>query len=249
MIHSANAWSPPPDPLTLNDNEVHVWRAPLDLPSAQTEGSRQALSEDEAARLDRFHFQRDRERFTVTHAALRDILGRYAGIEPSQLRFDVGPNGKPYLRQDPSSKTLDFSLSHSHELALIAVSHGRDVGVDVEFIRCEVAALELAGRFFSPEEAATLRSLPGYLQQQAFFEAWTCKEAFVKATGQGLSLALDQFVVSVNPEEPASVLVTKWDPNEASRWSLTRLSPGPGYASAMAVQGQTWQLRCWQWAA
>lgn len=247
MINSADSWSPPPNPPTLNDHEVHVWRAALDVSSAQAEGLRQTLSADEAARSDRFYLQRDRERYAVTHAALRDILGRYAGIEPRQLRFDAGPYGKPYLRQDRPSAILNFSLSHSHELALIAVSHGREVGVDIEFIHPEVAELQLAERFFSPAEAAGLRSLPGCVQKTAFFEAWTCKEAYLKATGRGFSLPLDQFVISVNPEEPTSLLETRWDPDEASRWSLARLAPWPGYAAAVAVQGQSWQLRCWQW--
>jgi 4'-phosphopantetheinyl transferase len=121
------------------------------------------------------------------------------------------------------------------------------VGIDLERIRLDLAVAEIAERFFSRREVAMLRALSTDVQQQAFFRCWTRKEAYIKARGEGLSLPLDQFDVSLAPGEPAAVLGTQPDPSEASRWSLQELTPAPGYAAALAVKGHSWRLTCWQW--
>ena len=130
---------------------------------------------------------------------------------------------------------------------LYAITRGRKIGIDVERIGRDLKGDAIAERFFTPREVAMLRALPPDMQTQGFFACWTRKEAYVKARGDGLSLPLDQFDVSVAPEEPAALLHTKGDPSEASRWSLKDLTPGPGYAAALAVEGDAWLLRCWQW--
>jgi 4'-phosphopantetheinyl transferase len=121
------------------------------------------------------------------------------------------------------------------------------VGIDLERIRFDLAVLEIAERFFSRRELAMLRALPTELQREAFYRCWTRKEAYIKARGEGLSLPLDQFDVSLAPGEPAAVLGTQHDPSEASRWSLRELTPAPGYFAALAVEGHDWGLTCWQW--
>jgi 4'-phosphopantetheinyl transferase len=121
------------------------------------------------------------------------------------------------------------------------------VGIDLERIRFDLAVAEIAERFFSRREVAMLRTLPTELQRQAFFRCWTRKEAYIKARGEGLSLLLDQFDVSLAPGEPAAILGTQRDPSEASRWSLQKLTPAPGYVAALAVEGHGWRLTCWQW--
>jgi len=241
------SWSRPPDTLMLGDNEVHVWRASLELPSFQVRRLQRNLSEEELERAERFHFQRHRSHFIAARGLLRVILGRYLKTEPRRLRFQYGPKGKPELAGDTSRRALRFNVSHSHGLALYAVTHDREIGIDVERIRPDVASEKIAERFFSPREAATLRELPAEVRQQAFYTCWTRKEAYLKAIGEGITLRLDQFEVSVTPGEPATLLSIHGDPKEASYWSLKKLDPGPGFVGALAVKGHGWDLRCWHW--
>ena len=138
-------------------------------------------------------------------------------------------------------------MSHSHGLALYAVTYERDIGIDVEHIRPDLAGLKIAERFFSPREASTLREVPANLRQQAFFNCWTRKEAYLKAIGEGITLRLDQFEVSITPGEPATLRRIKGDPKGASHWSLKALDPGPGCVGALAVKGHGRTLRCSKW--
>ena len=162
------------------------------------------------------------------------------------MRFVYGPHGKPELASDGGETGLRFNVSHSHGLALYAITRHREIGVDVERIRPEVASETIAEHFFSPREVAVLRALPATLQATAFFACWTRKEAYIKARGDGLSLPLDQFAVSLAPGEPAALLYTAWDAQEAARWALHDLASGPGYRAAVAVTGHDWQLTCWE---
>ena len=245
MDHSCS-WDPPPVTLSLGSNEVHIWRTALDLDATEVQSLWQTLSADEQEKARRFHFQQDRERFIVARGLLRVILGRYLNAEPGHLRFCYSPLGKPSLSRGFGRETLRFNLSHSDGLALYAVTLGREVGVDLERLHPDLADEQIAQRFFSPHEVAQLNSLPPNLRQEAFFNCWTRKEAYIKARGEGLTLRLDQFDVSLAPGEPAALLDTKDDPQEASRWSLRELVPGPGYVAALAAEGYNWQLRCWE---
>jgi 4'-phosphopantetheinyl transferase len=133
---------------------------------------------------------------------------------------------------------LHFNLSHSQGLALYAIAQNRQVGVDLEALRTDCPWQAIAQQCFSPAEQAQLAALPAPLQRQAFFKGWTCKEAYVKATGQGLTIPLDQFQVCLVPGKPAALLNTQWDVAEASRWFLQELTVAPGYAAALAVEGK-----------
>ena len=240
-------WAPPPDNLILNDDEVHVWRAALDLTVSQVQHLKQTLSPDELARAARFRFPKDRDHFIVARGVLRTILGRYLGLEPSRLRFCYSPYGKPSLDRECGGDSLCFNLSHSHGLALFAVTRDRELGVDIEYLRRDLADEGIAQRFFSPPEVAALSALPTGVRGVAFFNCWTRKEAYIKARGEGLSFPLDQFDVSLAPGEPAALLRTEGDPQEASRWSLVALSPGADYVAALVVRGHDWKLEGWQW--
>jgi len=240
-------WRPPPADLTLSSNDVHVWHATLDQPVTCVQQLARTLSDDERMRAGRFYFEQDRKRFIVGRGVLRAILGRYVGIEPSRLQFCYGSQGKPYLAERFDGGTLRFNLAHSHELALYAFTRRREIGIDLEHVCAEVACEPIAARFFSPRESATLRALPATVKQKAFFTCWTRKEAYIKARGEGLSLPLDQFDVSLAPGEPATLLNMRGDPLEASRWSLQELIPSPGYVAALAVEGHGWRLACWEW--
>ena len=239
-------WLHPATDLTLSSNDVHVWCATLDQPITRVQQLAQTLSDDERVRAERFHFDQDRKRFIVGRGVLRTILSRYVGIEPGRLQFCYGSQGKPYLKEKSGGDALRFNLAHSHGMALYAFARGREIGIDLERVCAEVPGEQMAARFFSPLESATLRALPTKVKPKAFFTCWTRKEAYIKARGEGLSLPLDQFDVSIAPGEPAKLLNRRGDPLEASRWSLQELVPGPGYVGALVVQGLGWRLTCWK---
>ena len=244
---SVSPWRSPGEDLVLSNNDIHIWRAALDHNPSEADSLFDTLSEDEQARAARFYFQIDRERFVVARAALRDILGMYLQRAAKAVSFCYGLHGKPALAQDSGGNTIRFNLSHSNGVAVYAIARGREIGIDLEFIRQDLEVEQLAERFFSQREIATFRGLPVNLREYAFFLCWTRKEAYIKARGEGLFLPLDQFDVSLIPGEPAALLRTQADPDEALRWSLQELSIGPSYVSALAVEGRGGSLSCWQW--
>jgi 4'-phosphopantetheinyl transferase len=241
------AWPSPPQRLSLESEDVHVWRAKLDQPSETLQALLRLLSPDESERAWRFYFRKDREHFIVARGVLRRILGSYLSLEPSSLRFAYSNYGKPALAGIMDQPTLRFNLSHSGELALYGFTLGREIGLDLEFRREDFAGLEIAERFFSAREVEVLRSLPPQLRTEGFFNCWTRKEAYIKAVGLGLSLPLDQFDVSLSPGEPAALLRTGDDERETARWSLKALTPAEGYSAALAVEGHDWHLKHWHW--
>jgi 4'-phosphopantetheinyl transferase len=215
--------------------------------SADVSALEHLLTPDERRRAGRFRFLKDQERFRACRGRLRVILGHYLGRPPEELRFAYGRHGKPALALGSGDDSLCFNLAHTEGMVLYGVTVGRDVGIDVERLRADVACLQIAEQFFSPREVASLRALPPALQEAAFFKCWTCKEAYLKARGEGLAFPLHEFDVSLVPGEPAALLRTNQDPREAARWSIKELTPGPGYAAALAVEGRDWRLACWQW--
>lgn len=238
-------WPPAPEELALHSSEVQVWCASLDLPSAWRHSLGQTLAEDELERAARFHFERDRRRFVARRGLLRVILGRYLGVQPDRVRFVYSDYGKPALAPGFTYGGLRFNLSHAAGISLYAFAVGRDVGVDVEHLRSDFEREQIAERFFSLHERSVLSSLPPKARIQAFFNCWTRKEAYIKARGEGLSLPLDQFDVSLAPAEPARLLATRGDLEDAERWSLYHLEPAPGYIAALAVEGRGCRLSCW----
>lgn len=246
MYNTDADWHLPPAQLALPTDEVHVWRVPLDQPSMTLERFRVLLSEDEIVRADRFYFEHDRRRFVIAHGALRSVLASYLQrpqAEACQLRFTHNAYGKPAL-EEFSSYTLSFNISHSHNLALFALCCGRQVGVDVEYRRDISDYPALAKRSFSPLEYTTLMQLPGQEQAHTFFEIWTRKEAYIKARGLGLALALDSFDVSSGAGEAAQLLAIR-EP-ETLNWTLTALYPDAEYAAALVVEGDRLPVRRWQ---
>lgn len=243
MTSLESSWEQSPESPALTKDDVHVWKASLDRTPSEINSLKQTLTPDEQKRANRFRFEKHRDRFIVGRGVLRTILGGYLDRHPDQLRFQYAPYGKPSLSAEVDA--LSFNLSHSHDLALYAVTKEREIGVDVEFIRKNINLLGIAKRLFSEREYAQLQSLPQSCQLQIFFDCWTRKEAFIKAKGEGFSLPLREFDVSIAPGEPAELLRTEWKPDEAALWSLKSLNPAPGYAAAVAVKGKHWNLRNW----
>jgi len=227
--------------LALAKDEVHVWRAPLDQPVPP--GFDRILSEAELKRARRFRFERDCSHFIVAHGLLRIILSRYVGVEPSRLCFCSNLYGKPALVASSAQAAVRFNLSHSEGLVLYAIARDREVGIDLERIQTDFAFEQIGEQFLSLREAAELDALPTCLRREALLTWWTRKEAFVKARGQGLSMPLDQFSVSLAPSQPARLYTH--EPGEALHWSLQDIMPGFGYVATLAVEGRNWQLKCW----
>lgn len=225
----------------LRANEIHLWQAKLD--DRLIERLEPILSEDERARAHRFRFEEDRDRFIVARGLLRMILGSYLSADPSELEFSYGEKGKPALKSPNKGGWISFNLAHSHEMAIYAVSRNRPLGVDLEFIKDGLADQAVAERFFSVNEVAALNALPAATRKESFFNCWTRKEAYIKARGEGLSIPLDKFDVSLAPGDPAALLKNDRDPEEVSRWSMQAVTTKTGYVAALVAEGHDWTLK------
>ena len=231
---STGRWDPRPHP-PLGAHDVHVWRVPLD-DETRVESYWALLDDEERRRATRFVRDVHRRRFIAAHGALRTILAGYLDARPTALAFVNGEHGKPALRDVTGRPPVEFNLSHSDDLALVAVARAHPVGVDLERWS-EVEHLELAERFFSPGERSALRALAHapHLVEAGFFAAWTRKEAYLKATGQGITRGLHHFDVALAPGEPARLLADRLDDQATARWAMFALDPAPGYSAALVV--------------
>jgi 4'-phosphopantetheinyl transferase len=226
--------------LALDASEVHLWQAALDGRPADIFES--FLSPDELTRANRFHFLKDRNHFVVARGLLRNLLAAYLGVNSAELRFSYGAQGKPFLLLESQSQ-INFNVSHSHGRAAFAFSRGRELGIDLEYVKDDFDADLIANRFFSRAEVLSLRTVPADLRNQAFFNCWTRKEAYIKARGEGLSMPLDQFDVTLRPDEPAALLNNYREEREVSRWSMQSIPAPAGYAGALVGEGQDWKLK------
>ena len=213
---------------------VDVWRVALDVASR----ARSVLSPDELARADRFHFERDKLRFIRCRSALRALLSDHLAIPADAIRFEYSANGKPRIAVAQNSSCLTFNVSHSADVALIAIGNTQHLGVDIERIRFDLDVSALAERFFSLQERAELRALPNDLSVSGFFAGWTRKEAFIKATGNGLSFPLANFSVSVHPAIKPQLKEIQGDADVARRWCLVDIKAATGYRAALAVESE-----------
>jgi 4'-phosphopantetheinyl transferase len=230
---------PAPDtaPILLPPDEAHIWHwEPIGLPEA-IDGCWELLANDERQRAQRFHFVRHRDAFVINRARMRSLLAGYLSQAPETLVFTYSQHGKPSLPEAalPASGSLRFNLSHTEGRAALAVVRAREIGIDVERIRPQADARKIAERFFSAGEREALREFTGEALDRAFFRCWTRKEAYIKAKGEGLSIPLHQFDVSVAEDEPAMLLGTRPDASEAGQWFLYDLALDPGCAAALAI--------------
>lgn len=238
------AWAaPPPGPITLGRDEVHVWRASLRPPPAVLARLEAHLSADERDRAARFRFPEHRTAFVAGRGVQREILARYLGQAPHRLTYRVAAHGKPELDGAAAETGLRFNVSNSGDLALYAVTRGREIGVDLERVKRMEDGMDIARRFFSAPENEVFAGLAEEARDLAFFHCWTRKEAYIKAIGEGLSMPLASFDVAFAPGEPARLLAARGVGAEAERWSLCELHPGPGYVGAMVVEGSGWAMR------
>jgi 4'-phosphopantetheinyl transferase len=239
LLPPDHAWPYPNAAFALPPGDVHVWRVSLVIHPDDEDNLTATLSPDEQVRAARFLSVPARKQFVAARSALRPILSRYTSRRPEEIVFRLGSLGKPSLT-DPGPIPLFFNLSHSGELALVAVTEIGEIGVDVERIREMASADQLAERFFHPNEVAALRALPPDQRAVGFFNAWTRKEAFLKATGKGISYGIERVEVTLTPGEPPKVIAIDGDRRAAARWSLETFAAAPGYLGSLAL-AQTWE--------
>ncbi len=221
MILPPPLWPKAPAQPRLMSGEIHLWRADL-TDRERVQACKGVLSPDELIRASRFAFDEDREHFIIAHAALRTVLARYTGGDASELEFTIGEHGKPRLKQ--TFTDVRFNLSHTDGLALIGVSRGCEVGVDVERVDDGIEFEQIADHYFEPRETWDLRITPAEERATRFFDVWTRKEATLKAGGTGIGAAPD------------------------AKYCVRNLCPAAGYAGAVASEGEDWRLACWEWS-
>ncbi|MBL8792939.1 MAG: 4'-phosphopantetheinyl transferase superfamily protein [Planctomycetia bacterium] len=237
--------------LPLTPGDVHLWYALLDAPAPPDwpERCQAVLSVDETARQQRFHFEKDRRSFLLSHGLLRFVLSAYRpDVPPITWRFVRGTHGKPLLAD--ATMGLSFNLTHTMGLAAVAVVRDLEVGVDAEFTERSNASLGLAERFFAPAETATLRGLDGEALRSGFFNFWTLKEAYIKARGVGLALPLDGFAFDLQPGRAPCISFTERIVDDPSSWEFAQFQATVSHRLAVAVrrppsQRLTFTLRRW----
>lgn len=232
-------WPLAPEGRELYGNEVHVWMIRASAYYNDDPRATALLSADERQRATKFRFEKDRRLYIAAHAGLRAVLAGYLRVVEDEIHLVTGLHGKPLLAH-PGGSGLEFNLSHSHEVALIAVARNKAVGVDVEFVKRDFAFQEVAGRFFTEKEVVALRALPQALQIEAFFKCWSSKEAFLKAKATGLSGKLDEVQISTQDG------FVKIEANVPG-WSLLELEKAHGYEAALVIQGGAVPIRCYRW--
>jgi 4'-phosphopantetheinyl transferase len=244
VIKQASIWQEPAALPPLGEDEVQVWRVDLEPGDVQARADlagplEDSLSPDERQRAERYRFAHLRRGYIAGRGALRHILGAHLGLPPAGVRFAYLPHGKPVLDGKSSARGLSFNLTNSHELALIAVTLGRPVGIDLEYRRSLADLDDLARRNFAPDEYQVFHGLPPEAAVEGFYRCWTRKEAFIKALGEGLSY----------PLEPARFIQIAGSREAAADWSLYDLPAGGEYTAALAVQAPAARLSFWQWQA
>ncbi|MGL4501095.1 MAG: 4'-phosphopantetheinyl transferase family protein [Planktothrix sp.] len=228
----------------LYHNTVHIWQANLTGSPQYLEFYQSILADHELKRARRFKFERDQQAFIIARGILRIILGHYLNLSPEQIKFKYSSNGKPSLDQDPSP--LHFNLSHAQGKAIYAIALEENIGIDIEYIR-ETEVLSLAKRFFCESEYRWLNSLDSEAQYPAFFRLWTCKEAYLKATGEGL-VGLQEIEIFTPLDSNLKILKISQDSELAKNWTMQTIETAENYIATLAIKGTNYQFKYYQWS-
>ena len=186
--------------IDLADNDIHIWLNYLNVHEARIKHLYPLLSNEEKERSERFKFYKHRKAFIASHGFMHTVLANYIDANANEIEFSQAEFGKPSLIEIQNKDNIQFNLSHSGNMAILAVCKHHSVGIDIEFAERKVDWRGISKRFFTMNEQEQLDKLSEEEQRQAFFQVWTRKEAHMKVTGQGLSLAPTQFEVSVPPQ-------------------------------------------------
>ncbi|MBI3153479.1 MAG: 4'-phosphopantetheinyl transferase superfamily protein [Chloroflexi bacterium] len=223
--------SPAPLSSPLTGSDLHVWCAALSGSPQKLTHYSSLLSPDETARANRFYFERDRHRYIFGRGILRILLSSYLGKEASRITFLYGQHGKPAIEAP-----LHFNLAHSNDWAVFVFVRDSEIGIDIEHIRPLQDADDFARQFFTTNESAWINSLPHDQKWNGFYKLWTCKEAYLKANGSGLTVPLNQAEISFSKNDTAKLTSIGGDVKEASKWRLELFKPVEGYQAALAIE-------------
>ncbi|MBN1481958.1 4'-phosphopantetheinyl transferase superfamily protein [candidate division KSB1 bacterium] len=221
--------------LPLSGETVHVWAADLDLCQSLLSFADAILSQDELERAKRFYFAHDRDRFTTARLILRILLGFYLATDPRQITFDYNDYGKPFVENRRRERQTVFNVSHSQNQALFVFSQSHELGVDIEYMRPSFATIDIAKKYFSADELDDLQQVPERERVIRFYDCWTRKEAYIKAKGRGLSLALDSFSVDVLTDSKSGLRRSIHYPNDELKFSIQPLACAANFRAALAV--------------
>jgi 4'-phosphopantetheinyl transferase len=249
-LQSTGVTSPPrtllelTDPMRVEPGTIHVWTFSIEGEPELVQRCRACLSSGEQHRADRFVFARDRTRYTIAHAVLRHLLSRYCDVPPEALRFEASGAGKPILLRPAlpaHAATLHFNLTHSEDRALVGVSEGRELGVDLEKVRANIEALSISQHYFfgSERDAIAASPTPG----DTFFRYWVAKEAVLKAQGIGLGFPLDRFRVAFTPDHDTARIDTLDPAALSADWTVRMLPCESGWFAAVAARGTDWVVK------
>lgn len=236
-------WDVPGSNNMLLDDQVHIWRAVLDIPIEDSQILWRLLSADEQDRAVSYKNKEDRSRFIARRGILRTILASYLDYKPENIQFIYNPYGKPALAGNWSKAELGFNVSHSAGVGLFAFARKKNLGVDIERWDDGIDHLLISENYFSPIERRELLDLAPDARVQGFFQCWTRKEAFIKACGEGLSIPLDQFDVSFVPGRPVQLLATSSGLPSAHAWSIVDIQVGDHFSAALAVEKPVARLK------
>ncbi len=246
MNENILSWQEAPTHPILQNDEVHLWCADLNVPENTYKMLAKYLNNEEQNRAARFIREQDRSHFIAARGILRNILSRYINIAPHNIEFEYGEKGKPSLILEQNQRKIYFNLAHSNHLAIYAITSINHLGIDIEYSKRNIEALDIAERFFSKNEIASLRVLPSAEQLSGFYKIWTRKEAFVKAIGVGLSHPLDQFSVDGSLDKSAIKLHTQ-NPSIKNDWYIYNVAISQEYVAALSLEDSNITMLKWRW--
>lgn len=240
----SSPWQPGSAQFDLRSDCIDLWR--VDLSDPNLDARKVSLADDERQRAERFIFAADRNRFVRSRVALREILALCLNCNAEKIVFCYKQHGRPELAW-PASNDIHFNLSHSGDIALVAIAKGSQVGVDVDRIGRTTAWEAIARRSFSAVELTALFALPEIRQEAAFYRTWTQKEAYTKAIGDGYSYGFRNFSVAVDQKGSIGLLADDKNPDGVDAWTIVSIDAGPDLAAALAHDGlHTDKIRYWR---
>ena len=225
--------------IPLTPAEIHVWLAFYDGIAEEHLHSayRALLNAAEREQEPRFYFAADRRRYLVTRALVRIVMSRYVCIHPREWIFSTNAHGRPEaVNPQARDAGMSFNVSHTRGLIVLGVTRRRALGVDVEHVRARAVSIDIADRYFAPQEVAALTAVTPQQRQYRFFEYWTLKEAYIKARGMGLSLPLDKFSFQLSDDRAVELVIHPELADAAARWGFLQFRPLPEYLVAICAE-------------
>jgi len=240
-----NTWNITANDLSLSPGCIDLWKVDLNREDNNIFMHAQNLTKEENARAEKYISGKKSREFIITRSTLRNILGHLLKTNSQKFEFTYTKHGMPMLSPTTGYAEINFNVSHSYDIALIAITINQPVGIDIEKIRTDIDFEKLAARFFSEREYAEIMKYDGQKRLHSFFATWTRKEAIVKAVGTGIASGLKSFDVSVDPIAPAKLIESRWGEEIISDWNLTTIDTSNEYFASMATISKSMEIRCW----